>query len=136
MAAALSSSWKSLDDLIKESKALQLQRQQQEERLRSEEGLKRRQSILEHDEDIQELMDFFHKAGLSKITARRVATDAVLKKISTAKKLAKIWNRGQIQLSDFGLDKDDLDEMEAALTRLLQGETSRSIVPFLRNPPS
>lgn len=61
--------------------------------------------------------------GLSKITARRVATDAVLKKISTAKKLAKIWNRGQIQLADFGVDKDDLDEMEAALTRLLQGES-------------
>ena len=53
-----------------------------------------------------------------------MATDAVLKKISTAKKLAKIWNRGQIQLADFGVDKDDLDEMEAALTRLLQGETS------------
>lgn len=113
-----------MDELIKESKAIQLQREQLEERLRSEEGLKRQQSILEHDEDIQELMDFFHKAGLSKITARRVATDAVLKKISTAKKLAKIWNRGQIQLSDFGVDKDDLDEMEAALTRLLQGETA------------
>ena len=52
-----------MDELIKESKAIQLQRQQQEERLRTEEGLKRQQSILEHDEDIQELMDFFHKAG-------------------------------------------------------------------------
>lgn len=118
---ALNSSWVSLDQLIKESKAIQLQRQQQEERLRSEEGLKRQQSILEHHEDIDEMMEFMHKAGLSKITARRVATEAVLKKISTAKKMAKIWNRGQLQLSDFGLDKDDLEDLETSLTKLLQG---------------
>ncbi len=52
-----------MSDLVRESKAKELLRLQQEERLRSEEGLKRQQSILEHDEDIQELMDFFHKAG-------------------------------------------------------------------------
>jgi hypothetical protein len=60
---ALSSSWINLDNLIKESKAKELERQLLEERLRTEEGLKRQQSILEHEEDINELMDFMHKAG-------------------------------------------------------------------------
>mmetsp|Transcript_15647 Transcript_15647/g.21453 ORF Transcript_15647/g.21453 Transcript_15647/m.21453 type:complete len:1759 (-) Transcript_15647:115-5391(-) len=127
--AALKSSWVNLDQLIKESRARELERQQQEERLRTEEGLKRQQSILEHEEDISEMMEFMHKAGLSKTTARRVATDAVLKKISTAKKLAKIWNRGQLQLTDFGLDKDDLDELETALAKLLQDSESETVSP-------
>lgn len=131
-----------LDQLIKESRAKELERQQQDERLRTEEGLKRQQSILEHEEDITEMMEFMHKAGLSKTTARRVATDAVLKKISTAKKLAKIWSRGQLQLVDFGLDKDDLEDLETALTKLLQGLSTSLLSysvwykPFITQTPS
>jgi len=117
--AALHGSWKLLDEIISETIAREAVRKQLEEQLKTEEGLVRQQVILEHFEDIEEMADFLHTAGLSKTTSKRVATDLVLKKISTPKKLAKIWSRDHVSLRDFSIDEDDVEEVEKSLNALL-----------------
>jgi hypothetical protein len=117
--ATLKTSWRRLDEIILETAAREKARAELEERLRTEEGLKRQSTILEHAEDIEELADFLHVAGLSKSTAKRAATELVLRNISTPKKLAKLWSRQQVALAELGIDADDIEELEAALRQLL-----------------
>jgi hypothetical protein len=122
--ATLKTSWKHLDEIIMETMAREKARAELEVRLRTEEGLKRQNTILEHSEDIEELADFLHVAGLSKSSAKRVATELVLRNISTPKKLAKLWARQQVALADFGIDADDAEELEAALRQLLMNASA------------
>ena len=67
----LRTSWARLDEIIRETAARVREKELLNEQLRTEEGIKRQQSILEFAEDIEELQSFLHKAGLSKITAKR-----------------------------------------------------------------
>ena len=53
--------------------------------------------------------------------SRNAATEAVLKNISTPKKLAKNWSRSLVQLNELGLDRDDSEEVEIALQAILRG---------------
>ena len=125
--AALHGSWKLLDEIIAETIAREASRKELEARLKTEEGLVRQQVILEHFEDIEEMADFLHTAGLSKTTSKRVATDLVLKNISTPKKLAKIWSRDHMSLRDgFSIDEDDVEEVEKALNALLMNANASS----------
>jgi hypothetical protein len=48
---------------VKETAARKIEQEQLNERLKTEEGLKRQQSILEHAEDIDELVEFLRNAG-------------------------------------------------------------------------
>lgn len=134
----LSSSWEKIEIIIAETKSREFERQQLEERMKSEEGMRRQQTILDHSEDIEEMTNFLkNQANQSKINARRVATELILKNISTPKKLAKIWNRKHIDLKDFALDHDDIEELETALTKLLMDASAmgdsfianRAVVP-------
>jgi hypothetical protein len=119
----LNTSWEKLDIIIKETKFREEDRLAYEKRLKTEEGLKRQQSILDHAEDIEEMTEFFRtQCGLSRLIAKRTATEVLLKNISTPKKLAKIWQRNQVKLiEDFGLDRYDAEEVENALRNLLNG---------------
>lgn len=120
----LKTSWKQLDQIILETQARAQARAEMELRVRTEEGMKRQNTILEHSEDIEELADFLHVAGLSKSTAKRVATELVLRNISTPKKLAKLWSRQQVHLPEFNIDSDDIEELEAALRQLLMNASA------------
>lgn len=122
--SAINGSWKLLDNIIAETTAREIARKEMEERLRTEEGLVRQQIILEHFEDVEDMADFLHTAGLSKTTAKRVATECVLRNISTPKKLAKIWNREHISLKEFNIDDDDIEEIERALKLILVNSTT------------
>jgi hypothetical protein len=113
--------WDRLAVRVFETVALEEEARQLAERLRTDAGKKRQKMIQEHAEDIEELSAFFReKAGLSKTNSRNAATEAVLKNISTAKKLAKFWARKQILLTEIGLDADDAEEVEGALQALIQ----------------
>eukprot|EP01032_Pedospumella_encystans_P014699 gene14700-16862_t len=125
--ATLKTSWKALDSIILETLARDEARKQLEFTIRTKEGLERQNVILEHSEDIEEVADFLHIAGLSKSTAKRVATELILKNISTPKKLAKIWSRGEILLTDFKIDADDMEEVESALRQLLMSASTASM---------
>ncbi|KAJ1439299.1 hypothetical protein B484DRAFT_427770 [Ochromonadaceae sp. CCMP2298] len=105
----LKTSWRKLDDIIRETEARHLARQALQARVQTEEGMARQQTILEHSEDIEEMQDFLHVAGLAKTAAKRVATELVLQNISTPKKLAKIWSRQHITLSALVTEVEDVD---------------------------
>ena len=124
--SSLKTSWAQLDDIIRETAARELAQAELEERMRTAEGMKRQQTILEHAEDIEEMADFLHdEGGLSRTQAKRVGTECVLRNISTPKKLAKIWNRQHISLAqDFKIDEDDLEEVEGALQKILAGASA------------
>ena len=126
----LKTSWKQLDEIILETAAREKARAEMEVRLRTEEGMKRQNTILEHSEDIEELADFLHVAGLSKSNAKRVATELVLRNISTPKKMAKLWARQQVVLSELGIDADDAEEVEAALRQLLMNASASTADMF------
>ena len=73
------------------------------ERLKTEAGRERQRVILEHAEDIDEMSEFFRRCNLSKTTARKTATECICRGIATARKLAKLWARGETDLRDIGL---------------------------------
>jgi hypothetical protein len=59
------------------------------------------------------------------LNAKRVATALVLQQVSTAKKLAKMWARREIDLeTDLALDKDDAEELAMALQQLLNASAA------------
>lgn len=134
--ASLKTSWRHLDEIIKETVLRHKKRAELEEELRTASGLERQQKILDHAEDIDEMADFLHTAGLSKTTAKRVAVECVLKLISTPKKLAKIWQRQQISWKDFQIDDDDIEELESALQRLLMSYSQASFQSTSFHVPS
>jgi glucan-binding YG repeat protein len=112
--------WERLAVRVFETQALEEEARKLAERLKTDAGKKRQKMILEHAEDIDELAQFFReKAGLSKTNSRNAATEAVLKNISTAKKLAKNWARKQLNLAELGLDSDDIEEVEHALQAII-----------------
>eukprot|EP01038_Epipyxis_sp_PR26KG_P008891 gene8891-11991_t len=124
----LKASWERVDLIIKETLDRERERELLQERVRTEEGLLRQQTIIDHGEDIEEMSQFMHdKVGLSKIISRKAATESILRKISTPKKLAKIWNRGEIRLQDLGIDKDDIEELEDALKKLLLESSTNNL---------
>jgi len=73
-----------------------------------------------HAEDLEEMCAFFKGAcSLSHLAARTAATEAISRRISTPKKLSKIWGRQGLNLCDLQLDDDDAEEVAAALKLIL-----------------
>jgi hypothetical protein len=123
----LETSWNEIDEIIEETKEREAQHQIEVEEMKTKEGLQRQKLIVEHAEDIQDMANFLFQSNLSKVTAKRVATDLVLKQIATPKKLAKVWSRKQISLvNDLKLDTDDVEELEQALQVVLHGSSTSS----------
>ncbi len=71
-------------------------------------------------EDLEEMINFFKSTcSLSHLAARTAASESIARRISTPKKLAKIWGRQSLQLSDLQLDEDDAEEVAVALRVIL-----------------
>ena len=81
----------------------------------------------EDEEDYQEMNNFFRgTCSLSNAAARVAATNALQRKLSTPKKLAKVWNRQGLNLSELGLDEDDAEEVSIALSTILASRQGMS----------
>jgi hypothetical protein len=76
----------------------------------------------EHADDMEEMFIFFKQAcSLSHLAARISATNCIARNLSTPKKLAKIWNRNNVNLNnDLELDEDDAEDVALALRAILQ----------------
>lgn len=124
-------SWQRLDELIINTTLREEMKAKEIENLRTVEGILRQQYILEHAEDIQDMNAFLVRdANLSKVFAKQISTELVVRKISTPKKLAKLWSRREFELSkEFPqLDNDDIEDFHDALKRLLAGKyTNKSV---------
>jgi len=83
-------SWDQLDVRVFESLAAEEEARVAADRAKTEEGRERQRIILEQSEDIDEMFNFFVKAGLGKSTSRKAAIEAVVRKLTTAKKMAKV----------------------------------------------
>jgi hypothetical protein len=117
----LAMNWERIDILIKETIIKQQKEKELKEEIQTKEGLKRQQYIIEHNEDILEMMKFLtEKAFFAKTLAKRMSTDLILRNISTPKKLAKVWQRQEVSLQqEYDLDDDDSEELDKALMALL-----------------
>jgi hypothetical protein len=117
-------SWDKLEQRVLETLAAEEEAAALAERLKTEMGRDRQRKILEHAEDIDEMVDFFrNKCGLGRTAARKVATECVLRKITTSKKMAKIWSRNEMDLLELGLDEDDAEEVAGALREISMSGT-------------
>jgi hypothetical protein len=93
-------SWDQLDVRVFESLAAEEEARVAADRAKTEEGRERQRIILEQSEDIDEMFSFFVKAGIGKSTSRKAAIEAVVRKLTTAKKMAKVLQL-QLQLLIF-----------------------------------
>lgn len=89
------------------------------ERLKTEEGRQRQAKIIEAKEDIDVMAAFMYEAGISKVMSKKGSIEAILLNLATPAKLAKIWEKGQVELSALGLDSDDCEDLQVALEKLL-----------------
>ena len=123
-----SMTWDKLQEMVFLTLAAKEEAKALEERLKTEQGRDRQKRILEHGEDVDEMAEFFKTdCKLSKTEARKCATECVLRKIFTAKKLAKFWFRNDINLEDdLGLDEDDAEDVAIQL-RAIQAASTASI---------
>lgn len=116
-------SWEKLEGRVLETMAAEEEAAALAERLKTEMGRDRQRKILEHAEDIDEMVDFLRqKCSLGRTAARKAATECVLRKITTPKKMAKIWSRNELDLLDLGLDEDDAEEVAGVLREISQQE--------------
>jgi hypothetical protein len=113
-------SWEILQEMVYATLAVEEEARILADKLKSEEGRERLRIIKEHEDDIEDLCTFFKdEAGLSKVVSRKVAIEAVVRNITTAKKMAKVWFRGSLDLKGLGLDDDDVADVGNALHVLL-----------------
>jgi hypothetical protein len=89
------------------------------ERLKTEEGRERQAKIIEQKEDIDVMAAFMYEAGISKVMSKKGSIESILLNLATPQKLAKIWQKGQVELSALGLDADDCEDLQIALEKLL-----------------
>lgn len=123
----LEANWELLDDLIVETKRREGIEERRQEEMKTEEGKKRQQMILDHAEDIQEMATFLYANHLSKVAAKRVATELIIRQIATPKKLAKVWQRQEINLKiDLQIDEDDAEDLEQVLASMVMNHNSVS----------
>lgn len=128
--SALSVSWEKIDEIV----TLTLEADEEEKRQvaaeeAAEEAAALREKLIgEHKEDIDDMYAFFlNEVQLSKVNSKKVSITAVLDySLSTAKKMAKKWSRGEVDLDALGIDRDDQEELCVAL-RLLLGDTGAEV---------
>jgi hypothetical protein len=76
----------------------------------------------ENEADVKEMTAFFHSAGLGSKPGRQASVHCVLYSIFTAKKLAKVVHRGNIDLqTHLLLDADDAEDVYTALDAMGMG---------------
>jgi hypothetical protein len=112
-------SWDDLNLRVFETLAAEEEARILKEKLYTNTGRDRHRAILEHAEDIDDMAMFIRSAGIGKVAARKAATEAVLQKLTTSKKMSKVWQRDKIDLKFLGLDNDDQEELELALKQII-----------------
>jgi hypothetical protein len=80
-------SWDQLDVKVFETLAKEEEAKLAADRAKTEEGRERQRIILEQSEDIEEMFGFFTSAGVGKAMSRAAAIEAVVRKLTTPKKL-------------------------------------------------
>jgi len=127
-------SWEKLEGRVLETLAAEEEAAALAERLKTEMGRDRQRKILEHAEDIDEMVDFLRqKCSLGRTAARKAATECVLRKITTAKKMAKIWSRNELDLLDLGLDEDDAEEVAGVLREISVQEAGMATMSSMQS---
>ena len=80
-------SWDQLDVRVFESLAAEEEAKLAADRAKTEDGRERQRILLEQSEDIDEMFGFFTKAGVGKAMSRTAAIEAVIRKLTTPKKM-------------------------------------------------
>ena len=71
------------DERVHETSVAEAEAKRLAELMRTEAGRARQKMVMEHQEDIEEMAVFFKKTvGLSKTVSRKVATEAVVRKVN------------------------------------------------------
>lgn len=134
--AELDCSWELLDRRLHETLAAEDEARKYAESLKTEAGRQRQKMVLEHQEDIDDMTDFLKaEGGLSKTIARKAATEAVVMKMTTPKKMAKLWLRQAFELAALGIDDDDQEDVEIALRKLVEDNNLSTSVPSRGSSP-
>ena len=90
--AQLRTSWDQLDVRVFETLAAEDAARIAKDRAKTEEGREKQRIILEQSEDIDEMYGFFSKAGVGKSLSRQAAIEAVVRKLTTPKKMVIVTN--------------------------------------------
>ena len=83
-------SWDQLDVRVFETLAIEEEEKLAKDRAKTEDGRERQRILLEQSEDIDEMFGFFTKAGVGKAMSRTAAIEAVIRKMTTPKKMVII----------------------------------------------
>lgn len=114
-------SWSALEILVFETLTAEEEARKLAGRLKTDQGRKRQKLVLEHTEDIEDMAEFFRAAGVGRTDSRKAATEAVLLKLSTPKRIINSYKRQELDLRALGLDEDDIEEVESMLKQLSFG---------------